>query len=49
MTEAYIPGGYILLSRNLIESEIWNKPPLYLIISICRLGIFMRTLIRFRW
>ena len=25
-----IPGGYILLSRKIIESEIWNKPPLYL-------------------
>ena len=22
-------GGYILISRKLIESEIWNKPPLY--------------------
>ncbi len=27
---AKIPGGYILLSRKLIESEIWDKPPLYL-------------------
>lgn len=26
----YIDGGYILLSRKLIESEIWAKPPLYL-------------------
>jgi|SRR5690625_2317007 len=25
-----IPGGYILLSRKIIESEIWDKPPLYL-------------------
>lgn len=25
-----IPGGFILLSRKLIESEIWKKPPLYL-------------------
>ena len=25
-----IPGGYILLSRKLIESNIWNKPPLYI-------------------
>lgn len=25
-----IPGGYILVSRKLIESEIWEKPPLYL-------------------
>lgn len=26
----YIPGGYILLARKIIESEIWSKPPLYL-------------------
>jgi hypothetical protein len=25
-----IPGGYILLARKIIESEIWKKPPLYL-------------------
>lgn len=25
-----IPGGYILISRKLIESEIYNKPPLYM-------------------
>jgi hypothetical protein len=25
-----IPCGYILLSRKILESEIWNKPPLYL-------------------
>ena len=25
-----IPGGYILLSRKLLENEIMNKPPLYL-------------------
>ena len=30
MSKPLIPGGYILLSRKLIESEIWNKPPLYL-------------------
>jgi len=30
LAEPLIPGGYILLSRRLIESEIWNKPPLYL-------------------
>nr|DAM07020.1 MAG TPA: replisome organizer [Caudoviricetes sp.] len=30
MAEPLIPGGYILLSRKLIESEIWRKPPLYL-------------------
>lgn len=30
MQEPKIPGGYILLSRKVIESEIWSKPPLYL-------------------
>jgi uncharacterized phage protein (TIGR02220 family) len=30
MNEPLIPGGFILLSRRLIESEIWEKPPLYL-------------------
>lgn len=30
MTEPLIPGGYILLSRKIIESEIFKKPPLYL-------------------
>lgn len=25
-----IEGGYILLSRKLIESDIWDKPPIYL-------------------
>lgn len=28
--EPKIPGGFILLSRRIIESEIWDKPPLYL-------------------
>lgn len=28
--EPLIPGGYILLSRKIIDSEIWQKPPLYL-------------------
>lgn len=28
--EPLISGGYIILSRKLIESEIWDKPPLYL-------------------
>lgn len=27
---AEIEGGYILVSRKLIESEIWEKPPIYL-------------------
>ncbi len=30
MKEPLIPGGYILLSRKIIESEIWDKPPLYI-------------------
>lgn len=30
MAEPLIPGGYILLSRKIIESEIFKKPPLYL-------------------
>jgi len=30
LLEEKIPGGYILLSRNIIESDIFNKPPLYL-------------------
>lgn len=30
MSTAPIPGGYILLSRKLIESKVWEKPPLYL-------------------
>jgi hypothetical protein len=34
MSSPLIPGGYILLSRKLIESEIWRKPPLYLKIWI---------------
>lgn len=28
--ESKITGGYILLSRQLIESEIWDKPPIYM-------------------
>jgi len=30
VSEPKIPGGYILLSRKLIESEIFDKPPLYM-------------------
>ncbi|MFT9848490.1 DnaD domain-containing protein [Aneurinibacillus sp. REN35] len=30
MTKPPIKGGYILLSRKMIESEIWEKPPLFL-------------------
>lgn len=29
MSKPLIPGGYILLSRKIVESEIWNKPSLY--------------------
>lgn len=29
MTGPKIPGGYILISRKIIDSEIWDKPPLY--------------------
>lgn len=30
MQEPKIPGGYILISRKIVESEIWDKPPLYI-------------------
>jgi hypothetical protein len=30
MRDPKIPGGYILISRKVIESEIWDKPPLYI-------------------
>jgi hypothetical protein len=30
MEDSKIKGGYILLSRKIIESKIFNKPPLYL-------------------
>jgi ABC-type antimicrobial peptide transport system permease subunit len=39
MANKKIKGGYILLSRKIIESEIWGKPPLYLkvwIYLLCR-------------
>lgn len=29
-TEPSIPGGYILLSRKILENDIMSKPPLYL-------------------
>lgn len=38
MTEPLIPGGCILLARKVIESEIWEKPPLYL-----KVWIFLLT------
>lgn len=34
MAGPLIQGGYILLSRKIIDSEIWRKPPLYLKIWI---------------
>lgn len=30
MSEPKIPGGYIVIARQIVESEIWNKPPLYI-------------------
>ena len=30
MNEPLIPGGCILLARKIIESAIWDKPPLYI-------------------
>lgn len=30
MSSPLIPGGCILIARKIIESEIWDKPPLYL-------------------
>lgn len=40
--ETHIPGGFILLSRQLLESEIFSKPPHYL-----KLWIWM--LMKARW
>lgn len=28
--KALIPGGYIIIARSIVESEVWKKPPLYL-------------------
>lgn len=30
MSEPKIPGGYIVIARQIVESQIWNKPPLYI-------------------
>jgi hypothetical protein len=38
-----IPGGYILLAKKMIESEIMDKPPLYL-----KLWVWMLTQAKFR-
>ncbi len=43
MAEPLIPGGYILLSRKIIESEIWQKPPLYLKVWIYLLSRAQHT------
>lgn len=40
--ETHIPGGFILLSRQLLESEIFSKPPHYL-----KLWVWM--LMKARW
>jgi hypothetical protein len=29
MSNPKIPGGYIIVSRRIVDSEIWDKPPLY--------------------
>lgn len=29
MQQPLIPGGYINISRKIVESKIWEKPPLY--------------------
>lgn len=39
MSKPLIPGGFIILSRKIIESEIWNKPPLYI-----KVWIYLLTL-----
>ena len=30
MEESRIPGGYIIIAKKIVDSEIWKKPPLYL-------------------
>lgn len=30
MEKSKISGGYIIIARNIVESEIWNKPALYI-------------------
>ncbi|RDU35472.1 hypothetical protein DRW41_17175 [Neobacillus piezotolerans] len=39
MSNPKIPGGYIIVSRKIVESEIWGKPPLYL-----KVWIYLLTL-----
>lgn len=34
-----IPGGYIIVSRKIVESEIWAKPPLYIKVWIYLLSL----------
>lgn len=43
MKEPMIPGGYIMLSRKIIESEIWDKPPLYMKVWIYLLSLAQHT------
>lgn len=39
MPQPLIPGGYILLSRRIIESGIWDKPPLYIKVWVYLLSL----------
>lgn len=39
MSEPLIPGGYILLSRRITESGIWDKPPLYIKVWVYLLSL----------
>ncbi len=39
MPEPKIPGGYILLSRKILESDIWSKPPLYIKVWVYLLSL----------
>lgn len=43
MREPKISGGYVLLPRKIIDSEIINKPPLYLKVWIYLLQIAQHT------
>ena len=43
MENPVIPGGYTLLSRRILESAIWSKPPLYLKVWIYLLSRAQHT------
>ena len=43
METPVIPGGYTLLSRRILESAIWSKPPLYLKVWIYLLSRAQHT------